>query len=283
MTLKTFFAIVCVLCVVVVCVRPLSAELSAEAPAQPVVQSSVQPSVQPPNASKIENHAFTPGEKLTYAVSWSNIVDAGIAVMEVKFGSTGINRGYHLLTSTRTVGVLEAFYPVRESIESVVDADGLYSLSYSLKEIHGEKKRRKEITFDYAHKKVRVAINDDQPIFLTVPGHMQDALSSLYYVRAINGLVVGKSVFVDVIDGDKIWSVEVQTLGKERIKTPVGEFDTIKVKTYPKYEGVFMNKGEIYIWLTDDAKRIPVLMKSIITIGSIVANLTHIEDGKNKP
>jgi hypothetical protein len=272
MRLKTTLTIFCMICAVVFCVRSISAELSA------------QPSEQLLNNIKIENHAFTPGEKLTYAVSWSKIVDAGIAVMEVKSGPTTDNsHAYHLLTSTRTVGVVEAFYPVRESIESIMDADGLYSLSYSLKETQGKKKRRKEITFDYERKKVRIALNDDQPVVLPVPGHMQDALSSLYSVRARKDFVVGKSVFVDVIDGDKIWSVEVQTLGKERIKTPAGEFDTIKVKTYPKYEGVFMNKGEIYIWLTDDARKLPVLMKSIITIGSIVATLTNIEDGKSKP
>jgi hypothetical protein len=259
------------ICSVVICARSVSAEPSA------------QPSEQPLNNIKIEHHAFAPGEKLTYAVSWSKVVDAVIAVMEVKSGPTDSSHVYHLLTSTRTVGVVEAFYSVRESIESVVDADGLYSLSYSLKETHGKKKRRKEITFDYERKKVRIALNDDQPVFLSVPGHMQDALSSLYYVRGMKDFIVGKSVFVDVVDGDKIWSVEVQTLGKERIKTPAGEFDTIKVKTYPKYEGVFMNKGEIYIWFTDDARKIPVLMKSIITIGSIVATLTNIEDGKSKP
>jgi hypothetical protein len=283
MKIKTCFMMASILCAAFLCARPLSAEPAVQSSPQPAEQASAQPLAQPAKQNSIENFAFTPGEKLTYAVSWSRIVDAGIAVMEVKSGPTDTSHVYHLLTSTRTVGVVEAFYPVRETIESVVDADGLYSLSYNLKETQGKKKRRKEITFDYERKKVRVAINDDQPIFLTVPGHMQDALSSLYYVRAMNGLVVGKSIYVDVIDGDKIWSVEVQTLGKERIKTPAGEFDTIKVKTYPKYEGVFMNKGEIYIWLTDDAKRIPVLMKSIITIGSIVATLTSIENGKSKP
>jgi len=71
----------------------------------------------------------------------------------------------------------------------------------------------------------------------------------------------------------------MNVLARERIKTPVGEFDTIKVKTYPKYEGVFMHKGEIFIWLTDDSRRVPVLMKSTITIGSIVATLTEMKLG----
>jgi hypothetical protein len=112
---------------------------------------------------------------------------------------------------------------------------------------------------------------------------VQDALSSLYYVRTRQDLIVGKSIVVDVHDSGKTWAVEVQTLGRERITTPAGEFDTIMVKTFPKYEGVFMNKGEIAIWFTDDARRVPVLMKSKISIGSIVATLIERQDGPIKP
>jgi hypothetical protein len=74
----------------------------------------------------------------------------------------------------------------------------------------------------------------------------------------------------------------VYVLGKEKIKTSLGELNTIKIKTYPKYEGVFQNKGEIYIWLTDDARKIPVLMKSTISIGSIVSTLVEARTGENK-
>jgi hypothetical protein len=85
---------------------------------------------------------------------------------------------------------------------------------------------------------------------------------------------------IDVHDGGKNWSVEIQTLGREKLKTPLGEFDTIKIRTYPKYEGVFMHKGEIFIWLTDDARKVPLLMKSKIAIGSIIATLTELQQGE---
>jgi len=70
--------------------------------------------------------------------------------------------------------------------------------------------------------------------------------------------------------------VELHVLGKERIKTPLGELDTINVKTYPKHEGVFMNKGEIYIWFTDDSRNDPLVMKSKIAFGAIVATIVDI-------
>ena len=41
-----------------------------------------------------------------------------------------------------------------------------------------------------------------------------------------------------------------------------------------------MNKGEIFIWLTDDSRKIPVLMKSTISIGSIMTTLTDMKLGE---
>ncbi len=229
------------------------------------------------------NRAFAPGEKLTFLISWSNVIDAGIATMEVKSGKTTDGRPtYEIVSNTHSVGIVEAFYSVRDTVTSVMDAAGLCSLAFNLKESHGGRKREREMVFDQKAHFVTESVNKGQPETFTVPMNVQDALSSLYYVRTRTDFAVGKPIMVDVHDGGKNWSVEVQVLAKEKIKTPAGEFNTIKVKTYPKYEGVFMHKGEIFIWFTDDDRKIPVLMKSKISIGSIVATLTGMQSGKEK-
>jgi len=171
---------------------------------------------------------------------------------------------------------------VRETVESIIDADEIFSISFHLQESHGKKTRQRDMNYDRVKGVVRVSVNNGKPETYTVPDRIQDALSSLYYVRTRQDFIIGNSILVDVHDGDKTWAVEVHVLGKERIKTPVGEFDTIKVKTYPKYEGVFMNKGEIYIWFTNDSRKIPLIMKSEIAIGSIVATIIDIQGRKDK-
>jgi hypothetical protein len=137
--------------------------------------------------------------------------------------------------------------------------------------------------YDRAKGTVQVSVNNGTPKIYPVPDRIQDALSSLYYVRTRDDFINGKEIVVDVHDGDKTYAVEVHVMDKEQVKTPAGKFDTIKVKTYPKYEGVFMHKGEIYMWLTDDARKIPVLMKSEISIGSIMATLVDMQEGKDQP
>jgi hypothetical protein len=137
------------------------------------------------------------------------------------------------------------------------------------------------MTFNQAEGTVTVLADGRQETYSTPPGIL-DPLSSLYYVRTRQDFIVGKPIIIDVHDDAKSWAVEVQTISREKIKTSFGEFNTIKVKTYPKYEGVFQHKGEIYIWLTDDERKIPVLMRSEITIGSIVATLVAMQAGEEK-
>ena len=233
------------------------------------------------NNIRTSNRPFMPGEKLTYSISWSSVVDAGIAVMEVKDGPVVENkRTYSITSTTHSVGIVEAFYPVRDSVESIVDADDLSSLSFHLQEQHGKRKRKRSMTFNQETGTVVSRLNDDPPETQRVPPHVQDALSALYYMRTRSDFIPGAHVVVDVNDSGKTWAVEIHILGKEKITTPAGTFETIKVKTYPKYEGVFMHRGEIYIWITDDDRKIPVLMKSTISIGSIVATLTKMEGAK---
>jgi hypothetical protein len=233
-----------------------------------------------PAQPKIE--ALAPGEILTYDITWSNIVTAGTATTEIKEGTLPDGKKVILFTvTTHSAGLVDTFYRVNDRLESVFDPEIMQSLKFSLNEIHGKRSRNRELVFDHVNKTVISTLNQDPPETIIIPDHVQDALSSLYYLRTLEDFIVGKPITIQVHDSGKNWSVEVQTLGREKVTTPAGKFATIKVRTFPKYEGVFMNKGEIFIWLTDDSRKIPVLMKSTIAIGSIVSTLTKMELGRD--
>jgi Protein of unknown function (DUF3108) len=228
------------------------------------------------------NLPFQPGEKLTYAISWSNLIQAGTAVMEVSEEKKADGEIlYRLISTAHSSRLLSKFYTVSDTIESVFDTKNLRPVSFRLDQSHGKRKKKREMTFNYKEDMVTV-FSDGQQSAYPVPADIQDPLSSLYYVRTKQDFIIGKPIIVNVHEDDRNWAVEVYVLGKEKLKTPFGEINTIKVKTYPKYEGVFQNKGEIYIWLTDDARKIPVLMKSTISIGSIVSTLVEARTGENK-
>lgn len=258
------------LCSIALCLILVSGALSAKEKTVAAIASRVLP--------------FKPGETLTYEISWSNIITAGIAVLEVKEEKLPDGKKVlRFIATSRSVGIVDKFYPVNDTIQSVFDPQIMQSLSFSLNESHGKRKRRRGLVFDHARRTVVSTLNNDPPQTLTIPDPVQDALSSLFYLRTMEDFATGKIHVIAVHDSGKNWSVDVQTLGREKVKTPAGTFNTIKVKTFPKYEGVFMNKGEIFIWLTDDSRKIPVLMKSTIAIGSIMTTLTDMKLGDEGP
>jgi hypothetical protein len=225
-------------------------------------------------------HAFQPGETLTYDVSWSNIVKAGTAVMEVKQETTPDDHRdlFRFIVTSHTTGMVGKLYPLGDTIQSVFDPQIMQSLSYSLKAIHGEKIRRRELVFDHVQRTVVSKVNDDPPETMTIPDEVQDSLSALYYLRTREDLAGGKVITFDVCDRGESWPVEVQALGREKVKTRIGEFNTIKVKAQ---RGIFMSDGEIFIWFTDDSRKVPVLIKSTVSIGSLEFILTDMKPGAN--
>jgi len=57
------------------------------------------------------------------------------------------------------------------------------------------------------------------------------------------------------------------------VETPAGKFRTIVIKPNMKSEGIFDRKGDIYIYLTDDKRHIPVLIRTKVAVGYIEAEL----------
>jgi hypothetical protein len=59
----------------------------------------------------------------------------------------------------------------------------------------------------------------------------------------------------------------------ETVSGPWGEVETARVLVIMPFQGLFLNKGNIRVWFTNDERRIPVRMKAKVVIGSIVADL----------
>lgn len=230
--------------------------------------------VEPPPRPSQE--AFREGERMEFAVSWMGI-PVGVATMEVSgMVPMGQGQAYHVVSTAKSGAALSVLYPVDDHFETFIDTEGLYSYRILIDQHEGRRQRRKEIIFDQDRHKAYLYKNKQVKIY-DVPPRVQDSLSALYFFRTLGPFEVGKSVFIDVHESDKNWQLEIQVLGTEKVKTDVGKFDTYKLKALVKYEGLFVNKGDVYLWVTRDSRHIPVQMKSRIMIGSVSASLSSLQ------
>jgi uncharacterized protein DUF3108 len=216
--------------------------------------------------------ALTVPEKLVFDLTWTGI-KAGTATQEIIDQQDTVR----IVSTARSADWISVFFPVEDRVESVLTkvAPPRFGLpqNFRMKVREGKHRRDREIIFDHDKGKARYIDHiGGENTEVEIREKTYDPYSSFYYVRTLP-LEVGKSVFVSILDNKQLWNVEVQVLKKERLTTILGDVNTILIKPLMKSEGIFEKKGEIYIWLTDDEKRIPVKMKTKVTIGSVTATL----------
>lgn len=218
----------------------------------------------------VKNHAYGVGEKLSFDVKYFGVT-AGIAILEVKGIENYNNRQvYHIDATARTAPFFESFYRVKDVISTYMDVMGLFSWKYSKKLEEGGYRNTTVMEFDH-EKGTAVKNNGDK---CEIKPFVQDVLSEFYYFRNI--FTGQDEVKIDVASDEcKSYQIVVKKLRYEKITIDAGEFDCVVVQPFLKYEGIFRQKGDIWIWLTNDKNLMPVMIKSQIAIGTIDVVLQH--------
>jgi hypothetical protein len=219
---------------------------------------------------------FQAGEKLVFSVSWSDIVKAGTATLSVPgvkvFNGHNV---YHIISTASSGPQVSAFFYTRDRIDVYLDARD-YTIWKSEKHlVEGTYKNDEVVYFDPVN---RTAVRGVKTM-RTLP-EPRDALGGFYYIRSLD-LPVGSEVTVNYADGKITKPIVVKVLRKEQVTVPAGTFDTIVVEpVLQETEGIFKQEGRIWIWVTDDEKKMPVILKSKIAIGEISVQLESYTLGK---
>ena len=108
---------------------------------------------------------------------------------------------------------------------------------------------------------------------LPIPPGTLDAISCLYYVRSLLPLKPGSSQSLNVHHDKKNYKLDVRVEELETIDGPWGKMEAARLLVIMPFQGIFLNQGNIRVWLANDSRRIPLRMKAKVIIGSIVADL----------
>ncbi|HXN07689.1 MAG TPA: DUF3108 domain-containing protein, partial [Nitrospiria bacterium] len=211
-----------------------------------------------------------------FAIDWIG-VNAGTAVMEVRPAIVlGENRVYPIVSIARSNDFISRFFPVEDRIETYMDTEKLLPVEIKIHQREGDRTKNRQVSYDRKNKKA-VQLEEGKEERFDMDPSAQDALSVLYFFRNMKFPAEGATTVIKVFEGDKNWDLEIKMLGKESVETPAGNFNAVKVIVMAKYEGLFLNKGDITIWFADDKKHTPVQMRSRVTIGSVTVRLISME------
>ena len=89
----------------------------------------------------------------------------------------------------------------------------------------------------------------------------------------ISRLKIGDEFKLNYFLGDEISQLQIEYVGKEVIKTKLGNIRCLKFSPSIKPGRIFKKDSRLYLWVTDDGNRVPVRAEVEILVGSVVMEL----------
>lgn len=192
------------------------------------------------------------GERLTYNVSFSNIISAAHVELRVAARGTFFGRdAFQLRGSVRTTGLVNvALFALNNEYITYVDPET--GVPFRSQQIIREAARSSDTTFEF------------QPASGTF-----DFLSALYRLRALP-LAEGSTHALTVRGENREYQVELKVSDRQTIKTNVGSYNSLVTQVRVKNDNGLDN---IRVYFSDDERHLPVLITARHAAGEIRAEL----------
>lgn len=209
-----------------------------------------------------------------YSVQWG-FFHAGTSSVHLET----LKNGLRVSATADSSGMPDKFFKVHDRFEAAVDPHTFCTSQVSKHNQEGPRRRNLTITLDYAHGKSHVELKDlktseTKYADFDIPSCVTDVISGFFYVASLP-LAPGYSQVFPINDNGKTSDVKVTIEGRETIKNPAGQFQTLRLKAEP-IAGAMKGKGVLWVWFTDDAHHAPVQMKSKLAFATFMFTLQEM-------
>jgi len=194
-------------------------------------------------------------------VEW-RLITAGKARLVWSSTPHHSNPGWQADLHLESAGLVSKLFKVNNNYVSNLESDLCATGSY-LKAEEGKRRKETRVTFNRATGKAEYQEKDlvKNAVVATkeipIPACVHDVLGGLYLLRTLN-LQPGQSTQVPVSDGKKSVMARVEAQRREDLKTPAGAYKTIRYEAFLFNDVLYRRYGHLYVWLTDDARKLPV-------------------------
>lgn len=230
---------------------------------------------------KINQKAFTTGERLTFEINYG-FVTAGTAILEIspEYQIMNGRKCFDVFANVSSNASFEWVYKFTERFKSYIDAEGIFPWRFEQTINEPNYSKIYEANFDQENLKVKISSTvkgDKKPDEeYNIQQYVHDIISAFYFARTFDysGSKEGDIYYIPYFHKSSTVSLPVKFLGRETVDVSAGEFRCIMLQPNVK-EGDLASKAEdIVVWVTDDAIKMPVMVKVNIIIGAVKVELT---------
>lgn len=218
-------------------------------------------------------------QSLSYSIEW-RLITAGKARLD---WTARPRAGYDVRLQVESVGLVSKLFKVDDDYTAVLN-QSLCTQSFQSTTNEGIRHRATRVIFDAETRKGSYLERDTAKNTtllakeIDIPPCLHDVVGGLVFLRTLN-LEPGQATNIPVSDGKKATMARVEAQAREEIKTAAGTFRTVRYELYLFNNVLYNRSAHLNIWVTDDARRIPVQIRVrlMFTIGTITLSLDKIE------
>lgn len=226
------------------------------------------------------NNVFIPGERIVYKIyyNWGFI---WIAAGEVEFKVEELSDQYHISAAGRTYKSYDWVFKVRDYYDSYIEKSTLRPERTIRRVLEGNYTLYDDV--NYHHERLKAISRKGKTIEslnteeIDLESCTHDILSSIYLMRNMDfskkkeGTRLPMNIYLD----RKIYPIDVVYAGKDETKRVkgLGNCRTMLFRPQLVVGNVFKDNEGMKIWVSDDENRIPLMIESPISVGSVKAVL----------
>lgn len=214
-------------------------------------------------------------ESFTYGAEW-RFLRSGQVTLDFNHGRTQLN--------LKTVGLVSTLIPVDDRYTAEY-RDGYCATSLLLDAREGRKHRETRVTYDGEGRRVSMTERDlkNGKVLaqkeMEIPACVHEVTGALMRLRRTRP-EPGTTQEWPVSDGKKLISARVDALAREKVETPSGQYDAVKYEAFLFNGQLYRRKGRLFVWLTDDDRRLPVQIRIQLPfyIGTVTLQLEKFQE-----
>ncbi len=217
---------------------------------------------------KAEEFSLKDGEKLNFSLRWMGIIGGKSTIEAQKESTPNSAESSYLLNATlRTVAFADIVFKIRDEFSSLVILNNKQVIPVWWEVTMKEK------NYKYQEKTDFKKILEEEP-------QIQNPLSALCLLSSRNW-EVGDNIVIPILVHKKVCPIKVEAVSKEPLNIYGKIFNTILINV--AVEGVELDISsakikDFKIWLSDDDKKLPILMKANTSAGLITVILDNREE-----
>jgi hypothetical protein len=232
--------------------------------------------VVPPPAGPIP---FSIGEQARYAATWDG---AGVDLVAGEVTVSVEGPEYRLVATATTAPWVRRFFEAKDRFSTTTDAT-LLPLVHEREQQEGSRHVTRAYVYDAAHGRVRSGQTIDEArgegaVTFPLPEGSRDAIAALFYARTLT-LDPGTAAQFPVNEAGRNLVIELRARGKESVLVGGRQLDAIRLEPQLRQRVERRQPVRGTIWLSDDARRVPVKVELQAPFGAIKLELIEYRPG----